>query len=71
MDKYPIKEVAISKTYMAYVFIRAESDKEALEKARTLCESGKFDDQFTDEAIYDVEKWNAYKEDVINEDFIY
>lgn len=71
MDKYPIKEVAISKTYMAHVFIRAESDKEALEKARTLCESGKFDDQFTDEAIYDVEKWNAYEEDVINEDFIY
>lgn len=71
MDEYTVKEVAIYKTYVAHVYIRAESDKEALEKARTLCESGKFDDQFTDEAMYDVEQCNAYKEGIINDAFIY
>lgn len=71
MNKYPVKEIVVSKTYVAHVFIRAESDKEALEKARILCKDEKFEKEFIDKPEYDIEKWNAYAENIINDDFIY
>lgn len=71
MTEYPIKEVVVQKIYTTSIFVRANTDEEALNKIEKLAKQSKFEDCFTDEPYYDVEKYNAYKEGHINEEVIY
>lgn len=71
MTEYPIKEIVVQKIYTTHILIRANTNEEALNKVEKLAEQGNFEDCFTDEPYYEVEKYNAYKEGYINEDVIY
>lgn len=71
MTEYPVKEIVVQKIYTTHILIRANTDEEALNNVENLANQGKFEDYFTDEPCYEVDKYNAYKEDVINEEVIY
>lgn len=69
-DEYPIKEVVVREVRTTHVFVRANSDEEALEKAEEFARSGELKKQFEGDICYETDKWSALKEGVINEKFI-
>ena len=70
-NEFPIKEVVIRKISNVHIYVRADSNAEANEEAYKLAVAGKLENRFTDEPSYETLHWSAYKEDVINEEFIY
>lgn len=66
-NEYPVIEIVLRKIVSTHIIVRASSDAEAERIVYELGATGQLDDKFTDEAYYDTEHWESYKEGIINE----